>query len=104
MTAAADIRPRTETPEQAELLSQRFRAPITFVELVGYVAVQVAFLALLRSCIERLTAEGPAEWGTGWLLAGHGELPPGVLARCRKETVEQATLQELIVADLGAAA
>ncbi|MEX5718148.1 HAD family hydrolase [Geodermatophilus maliterrae] len=42
------------------------------------------------SCIERLVADGLIESGTGWLLAGRGEAPPGALTWSRLEQIEDA--------------
>lgn len=47
------------------------------------------------SCIDRLVEEKLIESGTGWLLAGRGDPPPGSLTWSRLETIEDA-LHELI--------
>ncbi|MCW2579728.1 MAG: hydrolase [Blastococcus sp.] len=44
------------------------------------------------SCIERLVEERLIESGTGWLLAGRGEAPPGCLTWSNLETIENALL------------
>jgi putative hydrolase of the HAD superfamily len=47
------------------------------------------------SCIERLVKEELIESGTGWLLAGRGEAPPGCLTWSDLGTIENA-LHDLI--------
>lgn len=46
------------------------------------------------NCIPRLVDDGLIESGTGWLLAGRGDAPPGALTWSRLETIEDA-LHEL---------
>jgi FMN phosphatase YigB (HAD superfamily) len=51
------------------------------------------------SCIDRLASDGVIESGTGWLLAGRGQAPPGCLTWSRLETIEEALLGLTSAAD-----